>query len=85
MQRLWFAAKRYGYGWYPVTWEGWVCLIVYMLLLLSSIPFLTDALESGTNTASAVAIFLVWDTVITALLITICVKKGEKAKWRWGK
>lgn len=26
--KLWFKAKNYGWGWYPVTWEGWTVTII---------------------------------------------------------
>ena len=29
MTKKWFAAKRYGWGWYPVTWQGWGILGIY--------------------------------------------------------
>ena len=32
--RYWFAAKTYGWGWgLPLTWEGWLVLLVYLVLL----------------------------------------------------
>ena len=31
MKQLWFKAKTYGYGWYPVTWQGWLVILIYVL------------------------------------------------------
>ena len=31
---IWFPAKRYGWGWgFPIAWQGWVVLLVYLVLL----------------------------------------------------
>ena len=27
-KKLWFKAKRFGYGWTPIVWQGWAFLIV---------------------------------------------------------
>ncbi len=32
--RYWFPAKTYGWGWgLPSTWEGWLVLLAYLILL----------------------------------------------------
>jgi hypothetical protein len=33
-KKLWFKAKRYGWGWTPVTWQGWVAVLVYVAILI---------------------------------------------------
>lgn len=36
--RLWFPAKRYGWGWgFPDTWQGRMTLAIYFLFLLAGI------------------------------------------------
>lgn len=77
---LWFRAKRYGYGWYPSSWQGALVVILYISALTK---FLLDFLHSDTSFQSAMdLIFGV--IVITFVLIYVCIKKGEKARWRWG-
>ncbi len=76
----WFAAKTFGYGWYPVTWQGW--LVVFLVIL--------DIIFSGlslTFNPTAEGFFLSFGQIIIAvvLLISICYATGEKAMWRWGK
>jgi len=72
--KIWFKQKSYGWGWTPVTWQGWVVTAVWAVLFFISIK--TFDHEWLKNT---LVIF-----VITALLIFICYKKGEKPEWRWG-
>lgn len=33
-QRAWFSSTHLVWGWYPVRLEGWVALILYIVLLL---------------------------------------------------
>ena len=34
-KKIWFPAKKYGNGWgFPVTWQGWIVLLSYILLIL---------------------------------------------------
>lgn len=84
MPTLWFRAKRYGYGWYPASREGWLVLIWYAIFLMAPLSMLTafhkDALGNGTVAIAYIPYVL----FLTGILVWICVKKGEKARWRWG-
>jgi len=76
-KKIWFPAKRYGWGWgLPCRWQGWgvlgawlLMIIVFALRLMPSHPWLFEG--------------AVWTLV--AALIAICWWKGEKPRWRWGK
>ncbi len=75
-KKIWFPAKRYGWGWgLPVCWQGWVVMIVWVLLLVAAQLLLLR--------------HPVWFAVcivgLAAGLIGICLWKGEKPRWRWGK
>lgn len=76
-RRYWFRAKRYGWGWgLPVTWQGWVVLVSFLaLMVLGALLFPPDR-ELGR--------YLVFTTVVAALLIAVCWAKGEPPRWRWG-
>ena len=40
-KRYWFPAKRYGWGWsFPTTWQGWLVMALYLILILGAIPLL---------------------------------------------
>lgn len=75
---IWFSSKKYGFGWgLPVTWQGWFVFFLYILLIIIGIMALT-------NSAGQIGFLLLYVIFLTALLIFICWKKGEKPKWRWG-
>jgi hypothetical protein len=81
-KRLWFKAKLYGWGWYPATWEGWLCLFIYLVLGV----LMAMRAESVSNTETEVLMeILPGMIVLTLALILICYKTGEKPRWRWGK
>jgi hypothetical protein len=33
--RYWFGRKRIGWGWGPRSWEGWLTVILYTLLMMT--------------------------------------------------
>jgi (2Fe-2S) ferredoxin len=77
-KKIWFPAKTFGWGWGPpVCWQGWVVLLIYILLLTA-----TGFLVPPHKTLSG---YLTGVYTLTAILIFICWLKGEKLHWRWGK
>lgn len=81
-QKLWFKAKRYGWGWYPVTWQGWLVIIMYTLFITHRAVVVSAMFDTETS-----ALFRYFFEMIipTILLLWVCYKKGEKPRWRWGK
>jgi len=77
-KRLWFPAKRYGWGWgLPSAWQGWVTLVVWLAATASAYVLLPpDRHAAG---------FLGTVAGLTGGLILVCLIKGEKPRWRWGK
>jgi hypothetical protein len=82
MKTLWFRNKTYGWGWYPATWEGWVVLAVFIILLVLNTLTLTATPEP---TATELTWFFVREAVLVALVLAVCYKTGEKPHWQWGK
>lgn len=78
----WFKRKRYGWGWVPVTWQGWLSVLLFVLFVLW-FAFTMLEPEEAITTGRIIGYF-VGITAATFLLIYISVKKGPKGKWRWG-
>jgi hypothetical protein len=75
--RPWFKAKTYGWGWgLANTWQGWVTYACYVILLVAS----GTLFPPDRSPKLFVASVAIW----SAVLIGICLFKGEKPKWRWG-
>ena len=81
MERLWFKAKTYGYGWYPCSWEGWTIILVYIMVLLITFRIVDLRSHSGSDTLIGMFVPFI---VLTLLLIVICYKTGERTRWKWG-
>ena len=74
----WFPAKQYGWGWGPPTvWQGWLVLLVYIVLLVLGTVFFPPGRET--------VYYVLYTLALTLLLIVVCWLKGEPPKWRWGK
>jgi hypothetical protein len=83
-EHLWFKRKLYGWGWMPATWEGWLVIAVYLVCVI--VPTKALVMLARTNGDDMPPPFkLIPIVVFTAILITICCKKGEKPRWQWGK
>lgn len=78
----WFKRRRYGYGWTPVTWQGWLVIILFMAIVLSASVVLGDTPRNTLSSDVLIYIALLFMAVV--LLVFISVKKGPSPKWRWG-
>ena len=78
----WFKAYKYGYGWYPCKWQGWLILLVYVILNWFGSYYVKLSSGSGIETLVKYLPQLVCSTI---LLFVIVIKTGEKAKWTWRK
>ena len=79
-RRVWFRAKRYGWGWgLPCAWQGWVVLAVWLVLLCGGVALLEFLGPTH------VSLFVVYAIVLGMGLLLICLLKREKPRWRWGK
>ena len=80
--KLWFKAKNYGWGWYPVTWQGWLVVILYVGLIV----YRAKKVHLMFDTDSSFALRYFFEVLFaTITLLIICYLKGEKPRWRWGK
>ncbi len=84
-KNLWFRAKRYGWGWTPATWQGWLIILAY----IAGIIVIASHAVVVTDTANGTAKVFLWNYLpplagLTIILIWICYKTGEKPGWRWG-
>jgi hypothetical protein len=73
--RYWFPAKRHGWGWsFPSSWQGWLTIAIYVALVLAGIVVLTPSRQP--------VMFAAFLVLLTALLVAVCLAKGEPPRWR---
>lgn len=81
---LWFRTKRYGYGWVPVNYKGWLVVVCYIVLNIDAALILLPVYRVTNEFTSAHWLFLSIVFVNTIIMLGICLLKGEKPRWRWG-
>lgn len=74
-KKIWFRRKLYGWGWTPISWEGNLVMIIWIVAFVSLISNITHY--------NYKSIFII--LVMIGLLLYVCYKKGEKPRWQWGK
>lgn len=79
-KKLWFKAKNFGWGWYPVTWQGWVSTLIYVLFLVSEFSGLETNSVFGINDLAVVSVKFI---LVTALFSFLAWGTGERPRWRW--
>ncbi len=83
--KLWFRAKNYGWGWYPITWQGWLVVLIYVFGIVShAFRTIDKAKTEGSSEKEFLWSYLSGIFILTVIMIWICYKKGEKPEWRWG-
>lgn len=79
--KLWFKRKTYGWGWAPATWEGWLVLAIYLVL----VAVFALTLDEASTGKEIMFTFVIPLTLLSVTLLRICYNKGEAPKWQWGK
>lgn len=79
----WFKRRRYGWGYFPVTWQGWTT-VASTLAIIIIVSFILPENRSHIPTTKLVIYHLILLIDILAS-VTIVLKKGPPPKWRWGK
>lgn len=77
-KEIWLPAMKYGVGWgLPVTWQGWGVVLAYIVLMTAGGLFLTKE-------PFLFIVFPLYVILLSAILVLICWKKGEKPGFNWG-
>lgn len=80
-KNYWFEAKRYGWGWTPASREGWLIMLAWIL----AIVYISSKAESVARAGGDVLMKITLPIgILTALLLVICYKTGERPSWHWG-
>lgn len=80
----WFLPKCYGYGFFPISWQGWLSTLILLGLILLS-AYVNNFFNYQVNTQDGFRYFL--DVVILCLLFTLLFKDKVKGglRWQWGR
>ncbi len=81
MKNFWFKRKRYGFGWVPSSWQGWIISLIYILILVKLFTMADIDSHSISDTFIKLSVPFI---IVSSIFIVICYKTGEKPKWQWG-
>lgn len=78
--KYWFKRKLFGWGWVPVTWQGYAVTFVYIAIIL----LLGSTVDENSSTREMVFMLFLPFILLTITFIRIAYRTGEKPKWQWG-
>jgi hypothetical protein len=82
----WFRRKLYGWGWFPVKWQGWAVTLAFIgILLLNGFYFSYNISPNSPPSVADLDFFFGIIIISVILLLWICYKTGEKPRWSWGR
>jgi len=80
-ERYWFKPRRYGWGARPITWEGWLFVVVLFGVLIGGCIYVRDNYNN-------ITVYLLWLALmaITGFAAILFTKRKTNAAWRfrWG-
>lgn len=79
MKSYWFRRRRYGYGWRPITWQGWLATLLTLISILLSGAFVSLFPTQSVSWYSIIQI-----SISVIMLIMLCNASGPSPKWQWG-
>lgn len=82
-KKYWFKRRRYGWGWVPITWQGWFTIVAFFITIIAAALQLPPKPEEPTS--KDLAQFFGILIVGTLLLSIVTALKGPRPHWRWGK
>lgn len=83
-ERYWFKRKIWGWGWVPVTWQGWLTTFVYIGLILLLVLNREEPIPGNPDSGSNFLVFGLPFSILTAVFVYIAYRTGEKPRWQWG-
>jgi hypothetical protein len=78
--KLWFKKKLYGWGWTPVTTQGWTVTWIYVALVFT----FAFTIDEQSPSKEVWFTFILPVVLLTIAFVRIAYTKGEKPKWQWG-
>lgn len=80
---IWFKRKKYGWGWYPATKQGWMFMIAWIILfVLGVVIYERHMIEAASSFATL--LYLLYVASLIYLLLKVSYRYGEAPRWQWG-
>ena len=83
-KKYWFKRRRFGWGWVPVTWQGWLSVIVFIGAAVGT-AYAVLPPKPQQPTSGQLTVFLGGLAVYILAIVFLGMTKGPVPHWRWGK
>lgn len=84
MNKYWFKPKTYGYGYVPISIEGWIATLLLILIALS-LAYLNNFFNPTNLSFYNGIVFLLIVIIIGFVFLKLLEKRCKgKLKWNWG-
>jgi hypothetical protein len=70
--KYWFKPKKYGYGAFPKTWEGWTLVAVFAVFIIWR-----------STLAQYDSYRFAWEIILAAFVLAYVSKDKTEGKWKW--
>jgi hypothetical protein len=82
--KYWFRPKKYGWGFTPISWEGWLLTLALIILIIAS-AYINSFFTSYIELKEGLRFIL--DLVFAVSIFSIVSerKMKESLMWRWRK
>ena len=82
--KYWFKPKRFGWGFTPISWEGWIATAIVVIILLFIAYTNNFYTENITN--KDITFFILELAIIIYFIIKIFKPRTQgEVKWNWGR
>ena len=83
MKKYWFKPKHFGYGFFPITWEGWLSTLVLILLIFMS-AYVNGFFSEEVSSKGGFDFLL--DVIVICTIFTLLFKDKVRGglQWHWG-
>ena len=79
----WFTSKRLGWGWAPITWQGWLVTLALVTVWTVGVLWAKGILGEAVSSARAYWLrLLISFGTSTALFVWVAVRHGGWPHWR---
>ena len=81
-RKIWFKNKRYGWGWAPATWQGWLILALWLTIVIVWVININDNASSLINSLLSSVLPVL---IMVIIFVMISYGRGERPKLQWRK
>jgi hypothetical protein len=83
MNKYWFIPKRFGWGFFPISWEGWVVVLITVIAIVAA-GFVDGIFVEPVSVKEGLRFLLDFSVILTLSSLVSLKKTKGKVTWRWG-